>query len=45
MRDYGGFKVVEKKENGQQCNIIDKSDLTMLQYENDSLKEENMSEK
>ena len=43
MRDYmREFKVVEKKEYGQQCNIIDKSDLTVLQYENDSLKEENM---
>ena len=42
MRDYmREFKVVEKKENGQQCNIINRSDLTVLKYENDSLKEEN----
>jgi myosin heavy subunit len=42
MRDYmEEFKVVEKKESGQQCNIIDRSDLSVLKYENDSLKEEN----
>lgn len=42
MRDYmEEFKVVEKKENSQQCNIIDRSDLSVLKYENDSLKEEN----